>query len=163
MRLWLKPEDIEVLMEDELRGAALLPTTQNPVVDLELFIERHLGACLDPYADLEHAVLGQTEFFPGQPPRVQINRDLTRAAMDEDESPPGLRGRWRATLAHEAGHVVMHRMLFEVEDTGDLFGDRIATHTPQRLMRCLRANVLFRGGVTDWREVQANRGMAALL
>lgn len=162
-RLWLEPEDIEAMMEDELRGAALLPTTQNPVVNLETFIERYLGARLDPYADLEHAVLGQTEFLPGQSPRVLINRDLTRAAMDEDESPPGVRGRWRATLAHEAGHVVMHRMLFELEDDGDLFGDGIATRTSQRLMRCLKANVLFRDGAADWREVQANRGMAALL
>jgi Zn-dependent peptidase ImmA (M78 family) len=92
------------------------------------------------------------------------NRDLTGAAMDEDESAAGLRGRWRATLAHEGSHVVMHRFLFELDgDGGHLFGERSETRTSPRLMRCLKPNVLFRDSATDWREFQANRGMAALL
>src|SRR5262245_52314045 len=107
-RFWLDPRDIEVMMEDELRNAGLLPTAQAPVVDLEALIERHLNARLDQYAELETSVLGQTEFFPGQRPHVLINRDLTDGAMDDDESPRGLRGRWRATLAHEASHIVLH-------------------------------------------------------
>jgi Zn-dependent peptidase ImmA (M78 family) len=92
---------------------------------------------------------------------VLINRNLTGAAMDDDDAAPGVVGRWRATMGHEASHVVMHRALFEIDQAeDDLFG---AGPRSQRFMRCFKANVLFRGGGNDPREVQANLGMAALL
>jgi Zn-dependent peptidase ImmA (M78 family) len=34
---------------------------------------------------------------------------------------------------------------------------------PQRLQRCLKRDVVFGTGSGDWREFQANQGMAALL
>lgn len=65
-------------------------------------------------------------------------------------------------MAHEASHVVMHRILFELnEGQAALFS--IEPQLPKQLMRCLKKNVLFRGRASDWREVQANMGMAALL
>src|SRR5262249_32478963 len=85
--------------------------------------------------------------------------------IDEDGSPLGLRGRWRATLAHEASHVVIHRPLFELPpEQSSLFSNqgRPAQET-QRLMRCQKRSVLYRGSTSDWREIQANQGMAALL
>ena len=105
-----RPE-IEQMMESELRKARLFPTLEEPVVKLEPFVERHLKASLDQYADLDSSVLGVTEFFEGKPPRISLNRQLTGSALDEDETPPGVLGRWRATLAHEAGHVLLHRSL----------------------------------------------------
>lgn len=162
-RLWLEAEDIETMMVDELVRARLFPSAENPAVDIETFIYRHLGARMDQHAELDADVLGQTEFCPGEPPRILVNRDLTGAAIDDDDPDPGILGRWRATLAHEASHVVVHRILFELdEQQGGLFSDSTSA-PPQRLMRCLKRNVLFRGGGSDWREVQANRGMAALL
>src|SRR6266508_2431839 len=126
-RLWLERSEIEALIEDELRRAGLLPTPGDSVVDVERFVEVHLGADLDQYAPLEREVLGCTEFRPGTPPRVQLNRDLTGSAMDADSSEPGLQGRWRATLAHEAIHVVLHRDLFEPSvDQIALFDDEAA-------------------------------------
>jgi hypothetical protein len=104
---------MEALLEDELRRAGLFPTAGDSVVDVERFVEVHLGADLDQYAPLEREVLGCTEFRPGAPPKVQLDRDLTGSAMDADSSAPGLQGRWRATIAHEAIHVVLHRDLFE--------------------------------------------------
>jgi hypothetical protein len=164
-RLWLDRDDIELMMEDELRGANLLPAAANPAVDIEVFLERHLKVSLDQHADLPADVLGLTEFFPGKTPRVAINKDLTGSAIDEDESPLGLRGRWRATLAHEASHVFIHRPLFELPpEQGRLFGDSPEpAQEGQRLMRCQKRSVLYRGTSSDWREVQANQGMAALL
>jgi hypothetical protein len=164
-RLWLGRDDIELMMEDELRRADLLPAAGAPAVDLEGFLESYLKVSLDQHADLAADVLGLTEFFPGRTPRVAINRDLTGSAIDEDGSPLGLRGRWRATLAHEASHVVIHRPLFELPtEQGRLFGD---PHEPaqeaQRLMRCQKRSVVYRGTTSDWREIQANQGMAALL
>jgi hypothetical protein len=154
--------DIERTMEDELRTAGLFPTVEQPIVDLEAFVERHLHVQMDQYAALDDRVLGQTEFYRDAAPRIMINRDLTGTAMHDEESGPRLRGRWRATVAHEACHVVLHRVLYEIsDDQSDLFGSpqRVA----QRLFRCMKDQVLFRGPVSDWREVQANRGMAALL
>lgn len=160
-RLWLEPAEIEDICEDELRKAGLLPSAEDPVVDVERFIEGHLGAELDQYAILDSDVLGVTEFRPGEVPLVRINSDLTGSAMDADWVPPGVHGRWRATVAHEAAHVVLHRALFELNpDQGELFG---GGGGGQRMMRCLKRQVSFLREVRDWREVQANRAMASLL
>jgi hypothetical protein len=162
-RLWLERSEIETIMEDELRKAHLLPAMEDPVVDIERLLERHLHVELDQYADLSPDVLGLTEFRPGQAPRVLINKDLTGSAMDADWVPPGIEGRWRATLGHEGVHVVLHRALFELNaDQGSLFGTEAGTSRAQ-MMRCLKREVAFGARASDWREVQANRGMAALL
>ena len=106
--------------EGELRKAGLLPDAANPVVDVERFLENHLHAWLDLNACLPASVLGQTEFERGGTPRVSVNGDLT-SSMEELES-PGLLGRWRATLAHEAAHILLHRHLFYLnERQGELF------------------------------------------
>jgi hypothetical protein len=160
-RLWFSPADIETTMEAELHRLGKFPTFGRPAVDVEGVIQG-LGLRIDQYAELESSVLGQTEFYADRPPKIFINRDLT-GAIDDDYTPPGIRGRWRATLAHETSHVVLHRVLFDVnESQGGLF-QVVEDNVPQRLMRCLKKNVLYRAGASDWREVQANMGMAALL
>ncbi len=161
-RIWLQPADIENMMEDQLRKAGLMPTEERPVVDVEAFIERHLKARLDQHADLEADVLGLTEFATGRAPAVAINRDLT-GAVDDDDSDIGVVGRWRATLAHEATHVHVHGVLFALDEGQVGLFDSGSSREPQRLMRCMKRNVLYRGGGSDWREVQANLGMAALM
>jgi hypothetical protein len=162
-RLWFSPDDIEVMMESELQKAGMYPTAEKPVVDLPRFIGRHLKVRMDEYAELEPTVLGKTEFYRNAQPRIFINKDLTNA-VDDDDTAPGLHGRWRATMAHEASHVLMHRVLFEVAgDQEALFRVEGGGPESQSLMRCLKTAVLFRGGGSDWREVQANLGMAALL
>jgi hypothetical protein len=162
-RVWFDDDEIELMMEDELRRANLTPTPVASVVDVEAFIEDHLKASLDQYADLDGVVLGLTEFRTGHAPAVRINKDLTGSALDSDWCPPGIHGRWRATLAHEAAHIVLHRMLFEVDpNQSTLFGEEAGGRDGE-LLRCLKRDVAYRGTTRDWREVQANRGMAALL
>ncbi len=161
-RLWFEDDEIEQLVEDELRRADLMPTTSQPVTDLERFVESHLRCPLDQYAALPPEVLGVTEFRRGRPPAISINRNLTGSALDEDDSAPGVHGRWRATVAHEATHVVLHRMLFEFDEhQGELF--TAPAETEPQLMRCLKRDVGYSAPGGDWREVQANKGMAALL
>lgn len=161
-RIWFEASEIEHIMEDELRRSGLWPAGGTLVVDIERFLEGHLKASLDQYANLEPAVLGLTEFRSGAAPAVRINRDLTGSAMDNERYPPGILGRWRATLAHEAAHVVLHRMLVEGNpDQTSMLGD--PTPSSPVLLRCLKREVAYRTGGRDWREVQANRGMAALL
>jgi Zn-dependent peptidase ImmA (M78 family) len=77
-----------------------------------------------------------------------------------------------ATLAHEASHIFLHRYLFD-PDMAPLTS-RQTDHTTAdgtAVMRCLHRDVndvstQDWGRISrrrDWREVQANRGMAALL
>ncbi len=164
-RLWIEPEEIEARTEAELVKAGLMPTIDSPVVNVEAFVEQHLGAQFDQYASLPSDVLGQTDFRVGAPPLVMVNADLTGAALDDDESPLGLKGRWRATVAHEACHVLFHRRLFNLNpQQGSLFGDDDESQeSPQLLQRCLKRDVVHGRMGSDWREVQANMGMAALL
>lgn len=160
--LWYDDDEIEQIMEDELRRASLLPTVESCVVDVEAMIEGHLRAPFDQYADLPSDVLGLTEFHPRKPPTVRINKDLT-GIIDGDWIPPGIEGRWRATVAHEAAHIILHRILFdEPLNQESLFSADMAPTKPA-LQRCLKRDLQHRAGSYDWREVQANRGMAALL
>lgn len=159
-RIWYELDEIEQIADDELRRASLFPTADEPVVDLEKFIESHLRSKLDQHAPLPADVLGATEFEPGKKPHVQINRELTASA--DARSAPGIYGRWRATLAHEGAHILLHRPLFELNPDQTMLFDVPEESTPSRLLRCLERNIVGRGA-GDWREIQANRGMAALL
>ncbi|MDA8204422.1 MAG: ImmA/IrrE family metallo-endopeptidase [Chloroflexi bacterium] len=159
-RIWYSIEEIESIMDDEARKAGLTPTADQPAVNLEGFLERHLGAALDQYATLPIDVLGQTVFEPGFRVRVEINADLS-GAIDDGGALSDI-GRWRATLAHEAAHILLHRVLFELPlSQGKLFDEEPVA--AQTLMRCLKRDAAPGRGASDWREVQANSGMAALL
>ena len=162
-KIWIEPSELEDMMTHELQKAKLMPMLDNPIVDLEKFVERHLMVRFDSYAELDPMVLGQTDFGPDGQIQILINRDLTGAALDDDESAPGTLGRWRATVAHEASHVLLHKSLFIVTKQPSLFeADEGDDPNGLRLQRCLKRDVTFLT-VADWREVQANMGMAALL
>ena len=161
-RLWFEENEIEWMMEDELRKAGLFPCLADPVVDVESLLEIHFGVKLDLHAVLDDDVLGVTHFLRGKKPLVSINKDLT-SQSETGEGPSGVLGRWRATMAHEAGHVALHRGLVEVPyEQGSLFSE-ITKGSTSSLLRCLKRDVSFRKSDYDWKEVQANRGMAALL
>ena len=170
-RIWYESAEIETIADDELRRAGLMPPPDDPVTDLERFIEGRLKAQLDQYAQLPEGVLGLTRFDARRGPAVSISSTLTEAA-EQDPPRPGQLGRWRATLAHEATHILLHRYLFDPamaplssrQPSG-------SAAQPGAVMRCLHRDV---APVTtqdwgrvrqrrDWREIQANRGMAALL
>ena len=160
-RLWFEKEEIQWMMEDELRKASLIPIISNPAVDLEELLEIHLEVKLDLHARLDEDVLGVTQFLRGKRPLVSVSHDLTSRA-ETQEAPNGILGRWRATLAHEAAHVILHRRLFEVPFEQGFFLCEMEEPT-NALLRCLKRDVSFRRGNFEWKEVQANRGMAALL
>lgn len=169
-RIWYESDEIEVIAEDELRRAGLMPSPEEPVTDLERLIEGHLKAQLDQYAELPEGVLGLTQFDARRRPVVLISNALTGAA--EEEPPrPGQVGRWRATLAHEASHIFLHRYLFDPDMVALTSRPPDRTAADSTAMRCLHRDVndvstQDWGRISrrrDWREVQANRGMAALL
>ena len=68
-------------------------------------------------------------------------------------------------MAHEASHVLLHKGLYP-SHTGQRIALRPRAGRPRSGRRtstyqCLERNL--RPGSGDWREVQANKGMAALL
>ena len=159
--MWFEEDEIEQIMDDELYKAGMFPDSAYPSVDIESFLEMHLGVKLDLYAELESDVLGETRFIRRSRPLVLIHRDLT-SVVEGKRAFSGELGRWRATLAHEAAHVTLHRMLFEVPFEQEPLFEAGTPSTPS-LLRCLKRNVSFSRVPSDWREVQANRGMASLL
>lgn len=166
MRLWYESVEVDTIMTTELVKAKLLPSAKSNdlTVDLEAFVESHLGVPLDQYAELEADVLGVTAFRRDEVPRISINRDLTVSALDDSNATPGLLGRWRATVAHEASHVLLHRRIFERRSHQHALFDlpeRDVCHS--ELLRCLKRDVGFGQSHSDWKEVQANMGMGALL
>jgi hypothetical protein len=164
-RIWYEPAEIEGIAIGELTRYALLPHASNDdvTVDLEGLVETHLKCPFDQYAKLDSDVLGVTHFMPGKTPRISINADLTGSALDDEDASLSLKGRWRATVAHEVMHVLLHRLLYELDDLQRGLFSAQAANAPANLHRCLKRDVGFRSAPSDWREVQANKGMAALL
>ena len=120
-RLWFEKDEIEQIMECELYKSGMLPDLAHPSLDIESFLEFHLEVKLNQHAILDPDVLGVTGFMKGCKPLVRINKDLTSEA-ESVIAPRGQPGRWRATMAHEAAHVVLHRGLMEVPpEQGSLF------------------------------------------
>lgn len=168
-RIWYEAEDIEQIATEQLRRAELMPTLDQPVTDVERLIEVHLRAELDLYADLPDGVLGLTDFPARGAPKVLIDIALTEA-RDADGAAPGVVGRWRATLAHEAAHIFLHRYLFDPEMARLAGHNGTAKPSEGGLMRCLYRDISLTTAEwnsvrrrPDWREVQANRAMATLL
>ena len=166
-RVWYEGSEIDQIMTDELTKASLLPNASDDdvAVKIESFVEGYLDLEFDQYAQLESNTLGITRFFSGKPPKIEINRDLTVGAFDTEDKVPGTVGRWRSTVAHEIGHVLLHRQLYDVSPMQPtLFpGGRSDSSRSSSLMRCLKRDVGYCVGSSDWREVQANMAIGALL
>lgn len=168
-RIWYEAEEIEQIATEQLRRAELMPTLNQPVTDVERLIEVHLRAELDLYADLPDGVLGLTDFPARGAPKVLIHSALTEA-RDAEGAAAGVVGRWRATLAHEAAHIFLHRYLFDPEMAQLTGHSGLVQPSEGGLMRCLHRDISPTMAEwnsvrrrSDWREVQANRAMAALL
>jgi len=169
-RIWYEPDEIEDIFEGELRRAKLVPRITSPVVEVERFIESHLKVRLDQFAELPSDVLGLTTFDGGKSPVISISGELSESA-ESNPSNMGIVGRWRATLAHEAAHVVLHRYLFDPAMARLQHPLAATTVKSAGLFRCSNGDIdavsdselARRNARSDWREVQANKGMAALL
>lgn len=158
---YLPSEHIEQEAEYHLTRAKLMPSSPGPVNIVD-FLELYLQVHLDQHADLPSDVLGVTFNQPGKGLRVEINRDLTCAA-EEDNSPLAIKGRWRATLGHESAHVVFHRTDLEASAHQQTFFDtELIADTMLPRQVCLKRDFGRINGFNR-REIQANLGMAALL
>jgi hypothetical protein len=121
--------------------------------DLTVLIEQHADS-LDMYADLSHHgedVQGVTEFYADDAPRVSISK---RIANDQRR-----KNRLRSTLAHEFGHVHLHRHLWDEKlRPGELF----ARDDPTNKVICKRDTIIDAPSY-DWMEWQAGHVSGAIL
>jgi hypothetical protein len=130
-------------------GSCLYPIRTD---DLALLLELQ-DVILDSYCDLSAYganTEGASVFAPDEPARVSISKNLSENPRREN--------RYRSTLAHEFGHVLLHGPLFCAAKTGDLF----ETSSSSRAATCKRQTI-ERAPWSDWLEWQAGFVSGALL
>jgi len=151
-------DEIERICSSELQEGGLYPSSPQPI-RIERFVERRFGVTPE-YEDLAPGVLGWTKFGPKGVEAIVVAR-----ALSEEQSRVAER-RINTTLAHEAGHGLLHAHLFVLgAETLSLFGQD-GDVEPQRIL-CREES----GGKTpspptysgQWWEFQANQAMGALL
>jgi hypothetical protein len=155
-RPYFELDDIEITCAQELRALGLLPAEPSPI-RIERFIEKRFS--LSPvYEDLPDGVLGYSRFGPKGVEAIVISRALA------DDQAPAAERRVTTTLAHEAGHGLLHAHLFVlgVPQRG-LFGNEVTG--PKILCRNESAPAAATGKKYDgrWWEFQANQAIGALL
>jgi len=139
---------------EELRAVQLMPSEPSPV-RIDRFIERRFNVS-PRYEDLPDGVLGFTKFGPRGVTDVVI-----AAQLDTDASPVARR-RLRSTMAHEAGHGLLHTYLFALgTKPASLFGETDAK--PHILCRDVQGEHNSPGYDGRWWEYQANRAIGGLL
>jgi hypothetical protein len=144
--------EIDEICLEAIKKQSLLPSTPAPI-RIERFVEKQFHAPLR-YVDLGPDHLGCTIFTSsGTVQAILVSRFL------EEQNTISARRRARSTVAHEAGHGLLHGPLF----IGDNFPDRGEN---QRRILCRSEEILletessYRG---RWWEFQANQAIGSLL
>ncbi len=156
-RPYFSQNEIEDLCQDELRKVDLLPATPEPI-RIERFIEKRFHVT-PVYEELPAGVLGFTRFTTTGVKEIVVSRTLS-----EEETKTAER-RINATLAHEAGHGLLHSHLFVVGAQPErLFGSEFDPKAPKILCRDETAGLSKRSQYDGhWWEFQANQVIGALL
>lgn len=149
------PAEIDRMCVGELRKAGLYPSKPE-AIRIDRFIEKRFGSPPN-YEDLPPGVLGYTKFGKAGVERIVLSCELA-----EDESDVARR-RERATMAHEAGHGLLHAYLFAVEmPASTLFGADNCTGS-QILCREVIGDQAPSRPKPSWSEYQANRAIGGFL
>ena len=150
--------EIDAICLSALRSQGLLPDNPDPV-RIDRFIEKQFR-CSILYEEFEEAgVLGATAFEPdGRVLAVAVARHLA-----DDTTTTG-QCRLRATIAHEAGHGLLHGSLFVDEGQEDFFASQV--ERGERRILCRGDDVAAVNGYNyrgRWWEYQANYAIGGLL
>ena len=147
--------EIEQTCTDELKKVDLYPSAPQPV-RVDRFIEKRFGT--PSYEELPDGILGLTRFG-----RSGVEQVIVAKALDDDPSEVAER-RIRTTLAHEAGHCLMHAHLFALATPkANLFGDFSEPNRPKVLCRDETVGEVGKNYSGQWWEFQANRAIGAFL
>jgi hypothetical protein len=148
--------DVERIVLEELARMQLLPSERGPI-RVDRFIEKRFKVQIESF-ETKDGVLGFSQFGPNGVQAVYVAK-----ALDEDKSVPGQR-RLRSTVAHEAGHCLLHAHLFVLPGTKPLFADATDPNAPKVLCRDLGSDAgITRSYNGEWWEFQANMVMGHLL
>jgi hypothetical protein len=154
-RPYYTANEIETICLDELVTAGLLPSSPE-AIRIERFIEKRF--LLTPvYEELPAEVLGYTLFGTKGPTKIVISRTLANEGTKPAER------RINTTLAHEAGHCLLHGHLFAMASPPThLFGsDATRDKTSSKILcRDGEREARYDG---KWWEYQANQAIGALL
>jgi hypothetical protein len=150
--------EIEEVCSTELRKIGLFPDEPAPI-RIERFIEKRFHTT-PTYEELPDGLLGFTKFGPKGVERIVISRTLTVGRDRVSER------RINTTLAHEAGHGLLHAHLFAANvQSAALFGGEVDPKSPKILCREDGAPAVAQPSRYDgrWWEFQANQAIGALL
>jgi hypothetical protein len=152
-RPYYEVTDVERICGDALRSVGLMPLGPEPI-RIERFVEKRFK--ISPqYEPLPPGILGYTLFASTGPAAMIVARDLVDANTSTAER------RINTTLAHEAGHCLLHSRLFAVADAGpELFRDDQVSPSKAKIL-CRDTPVGAYDG--KWWEYQANLAIGALL
>jgi hypothetical protein len=151
-----QPNEIERICADELRKEGLYPNSPE-AIRIDRFVEKRFDV-VPQYEDLPEGVLGFTKFGKNGVTAIVIS-----AALDADKSKVAER-RVRTTLAHEAGHGLLHAYLFALDDKPLHLFDADSHSGHQILCRDVQGEERkSRAYDGRWWEFQANRAMGGLL
>jgi len=155
-RLYFSDDEIEQICSDALAETNLLPTKPERI-RIDRFIEKKFRVQII-YEDLDKSVLGFTEFDPKGVKAVHIAEPTGDLYVQQDR-------RINSTLAHEAGHGLMHAQLF-VEHFANHTSFQDHPYVTETLILCREEppNVVSQKEYKGyWWEFQANRAIGALL
>jgi hypothetical protein len=153
---YFTPNEIDNMCYDELRAVGLLPTSPGPI-RIDRFIEKRFK--ISPqYEDLPDGVLGFTRFG-----KSGVKAVVVSAALDAEGGKVASR-RVRTTIAHEAGHGLLHAHLFALDEVPLHLFDKDSHSGDQILCRDVHGDERKKHRYDGrWWEVQANRAMSGLL
>lgn len=156
-RLYFTTQQVEDLCDEALNSVKLFPDKPEPI-RIDRFLEKKFGISPE-YEDLPPGVLGFTGFGNDGAESVVISRSL-----DEDPGDQSRR-RVRSTLAHEAGHILLHEKLFAPQEATQL--SLLAPEPVRPKVLCRDESELSEFSKPTysgkWWEYQANMVIGALL
>lgn len=158
-RPYYKEEEVENICIDELNKIGFMPSKPSPV-RIERFIEKRFNIDCVAYEELPPGVLGLTEFGPNGVRKIAVSKSL------EVERSRSAERRINTTLAHEAGHGLLHTHLFVLgEKPASLFSGDLYPNEPGILCRGedIQGIPEQRKKKYEWWEYQANMAIGPLL
>lgn len=155
-------EEIDEMCLEALRAAGCLPTEPS-AIRIDRFVEKHFTRNVG-YEDLPDGYLGYTIFEKsGKVEMVRVSSKL------EEEGSVSQERRLRSTWAHEAGHCLLHPMLFMEDPSQGTFHLQSAKSPQDRRILCRNGDVLPVSAGSQkrydgrWWEWQANRAIGGFL
>lgn len=154
-RPYYTEKDVENMCEDALRAAGYYPVVPQ-AIKIDRFVEKYFK--VSPiFEDMPAGVLGFSRFGDSG----MVSMHVSQALAEEDTR--AAERRVNSTIAHEAGHGLMHTHLFVLSGTDStLFGQGSEVEA-QRVM--CRDNKITPKKIYDgrWWELQANMAIGPLL